>query len=119
MILHEVIILDTMEMLEEFERSLGYQISPEDRLELFHQLFLILDQHSPLDLDDRNILTYDSFVFANHLSVDHVAVDKLAYHLMVKVWHELQQRGFYINGELMYFPFSMQGWDLCVRRYKN
>lgn len=114
-----ITILDTAEMVMEFERDLGYTLIPEDRLEIFNQLFLILANHSPLDLDDRNILAYDSLVFANHLNVDRVAVDRLAYHLMVRIWNDVQARGFYINGELAYFPYSMAGWDLCVRYYKN
>jgi hypothetical protein len=117
--MHEITIIDTMEMVEEFERGLGYQICQEDRLQIFQQLFWILDSNTPLDLTDRNILDYSSLIFANHLSVNHEAVDKLAYHLMVRLWPELRARGFYIDGALMYIPFSMQGWDLCVRRCKN
>jgi len=115
----QVTILDTMEMVEDFEMQLGYRLCQEDRLEVFHQLFLILDRHSPLDMDDRNILQYDSLMFANHLNVDHVAVDRIAYNLMVRLWAVLQERGFYVNGELRYLPFAMQGWDLSVRYYKN
>ncbi len=117
--MHEVTILDTMELVEEFERSLGYTLSSDDRLEIFKQLFEILDKQTPIDLYDRNILTYEQLLFANHLKVDRVAVDRLAYHLMVGVWALMQERKLFINGELRYFPFSMQGWDLCVRYYKN
>jgi hypothetical protein len=119
MILHEVTIMDTMEMVETFERAVGYQLCPEDRLEIFHQLFLILAQNTPLDLDDRNVLDYDSLIFANHLNVNKEAVDQAAYNLMVKLWNDLQGRGFYVNGVLDYFPFAMVGWDLSVRHYKS
>lgn len=117
--MHDVTIISTTEMLEEFEEALGYQLSEKDRLEVFHQLFLILNEHTPLDLDDRNILQYDSLLFANHLNVNHDAVDRIAYHLMVKLWPLLQAHGFYGSHGLDYFPFSMLGTDLCVRFYKN
>lgn len=117
--MHKITIIDTMPMLMDFEAGFGYTLCEDDRLELFKQLFFILDQHTPLDMYDRNILTYDNFIFANHLRVDREAIDRLAYHLLVAVWDDIRHRGFYIDGALMYFPFSMQGWDLCVRRYKD
>jgi hypothetical protein len=115
----QITILDTMELVVDFEQKLGYELTPEDRLEIFHQIFLMINQHSALDLDDKDVLDYDSLVFANYLNVDHAAVDRIAYNLMVKVWHLCHQRGFYINGELRYMPFAMHGWDLSVRYYQN
>lgn len=117
--MHEVTILDTSLMVGEFELALGYTLSREDLLEVFKQLFFILEKNVPLDLTDRNILSYDSLVFANHLNVDHTAVDAIAYHLMVKTWQLMRERGLYINNELRYFPFCMQARDLCVRYYKD
>jgi hypothetical protein len=117
--MHDVTILDTMEMVTNFEQALGYTISPEDRLQIFRQLFYILDEASPMDMYDRQVLTYDELVFANHLNVDRAAVDKLAYHLLVQLWQLLQEHGLYVNNTLMYIPYAIQGWDLCVRRCKN
>lgn len=118
-IINSITIFDTQDMLTEFEERLGCVLKAVDRLELFHQLFQILDKHTPPDLTDRKILSYDSLVFANHLKVDAIAVDAIAYHLLVQVWQRLQQQGCYIDDKLMYFPFSMHGKDLCVRRYNS
>jgi hypothetical protein len=117
--MYDVTILDTMEMVTGFEHALGYSISPEDKLQVFRQLFYILDECTPLDMYDRKILSYDELLFANHLNVDHDAVDKIAYHLLVHLWQLLQDRGLYSDGRLMYIPYSIQGWDLCVHRCKN
>lgn len=117
--MHHVTILDTTDLVEDFERSLGYHLGDEDRLEIFNQIFQLLDQHTPPELVNRKLLYYDALVFANHLKVDHVAVDQIAYRLLVKVWQVCQARNFYVDGSLMYFPFGMHGMDLCVRRYNS
>lgn len=117
--MQHITILDTTAMVEQFLHTTGLQLDSIDLHEIFQQLFQILDKHTPLDLTDRNVLYYDRLLFANHLKVDHEAVDRAAYRLMVQLWPLLQQHNFYTQGELMYFPFSMNGWDLCVRRYNS
>ena len=112
-------ILDTTELLDSFEADLGTPLGMDDHLELFHQLFQLLDQTTPMQLMGRKILAYDRLVFANHLKVDEVAVDRFAWDLLNELYRDLYQKEFYVNGALMYFPFSMNGYDLCVRRYNS
>jgi hypothetical protein len=117
--MHHVTILDTTDLVEELEAGIGYYIEPSDHLEFFQQLFQILDLHSPMDLTDRNVLTFESLIFAHRLPINRTATDKVAYRILVKLWQKLQYHKFYVNGSLMYFPFSMHGKDLCVRRYDS
>jgi hypothetical protein len=123
--MHDVTILDTMELTERFEASLQHYICNEDRLEFYRQLFVLLDQPNGLDgcavklLNGVNILDYESFVFANHLKLDFTTLNKIVYDILVQVQLMLKHRNFYVNGSLMYFPFSMNGMDLCVRRYNS
>lgn len=117
--MNHITIILTTDLVEDFEHELGFHLDSRDHLEIFNQLFQILDKHSPMDLTDRNVLTYDSLLFANHLKVDRIAVDHIAYRMMVQLWQRLHYHNFYVNNALMYFPFSMNGKDLCVRRYNS
>lgn len=117
--MHHVTILNTTELVDNFERSIGYYLTPEDHFEIFNQLFQRLDESTPFDLSDKNLLSFESFVFANHLTLDHATVNRIAYRMLVPLWQMFQAHNFYTNGALMYFPFSMNGRDLCVRRYNS
>ena len=112
-------IFETEDLIAAFEIQFGWQLGPTDHLEIFNQLFQILDRHAPIDLIDRKVLTYESLVFANHLTFDPAVVDQIARRLLSGLWGRLIEHEFYIDGVLMYFPYSMHGYDLCVRRYHS
>lgn len=112
-------ILDTTDITCRFEAAVGCRLSDADCLEFYHQLFQLLDQHTPMDLTDRRVLDYSRFVFTNHLKINEVELDRVAYGILIPLWQHITLQGFYVNGSLMYFPISMQYTDLCLRRYNS
>lgn len=115
----QLTIIRTCELIEHFENSLNMNLNQEDMFELFQQLFDILDHNSPVDLYDRNVLTFAGFMFTNHLTVDRQKADKVAYEILVQLFKILNDQKFYVNGVLLFFPYVMVGKDLACRRFKS
>jgi hypothetical protein len=112
-------VFDTTDLVDNLESFLNAGLSSEDHFQLFDQLFQVLDKHHPSELSDRSILDYSSLIFANHLTFNRNAVDEIVFDILERLYQRLQEHRFYVNGALMYFPFKMNGPDLCVRRYQN
>ncbi len=114
-----LVVLPTVDLVESFERHLQHSLTPQDTLELFEQLFTLMQEKSPLDRNDVDLLEFDRFVFTHHLTVDREATNRAAYTMMLGIYQVLLSLGLVVDYEIQHFPHNLVYKDLIVRRFNS
>lgn len=111
-----VLILQTADLLAEFQEITRHRISSEDAFRLFDRLLYVLDTQHIDDIKPSELFDYSELSFANHLTFDPTRFSYLGMGILREFYQRLKRLALFENGELLCIAYRMHAMDLCVRR---